>query len=172
MVDVDEILVGAVRRPHGLAGEVSVQPLTDFPERFAAGAVVTWRRGGESRELRITAARAHGERLLIVFEGVSDSDAARALQDGELWIPGREATPPPEGFFYSHEVAGWDVVDAAGRRLGAAARIEKAPASPLLAVTLDGGREALVPFVHGIVVEVDRGARRIVIDPPEGLMDL
>ena len=39
-------------------------------------------------------------------------------------------------------------------------------------MTLDGGREALVPFVHGIVVEVDRGARRIVIDPPEGLMDL
>ena len=168
----DEILVGVVRRPHALAGEVSVQPLTDFPERFAAGSVVTWRRGGESRELRITTARTHGGRVLIAFEGVSDSDAARALQDGELSIPGQEAIPAPEGFFYSHELVGWEVVDAAGRRLGVAAGLEKAPASALLAVTLEDGREALVPFVHEIVVRVDREARKIVIDPPEGLMDL
>jgi len=168
----DELLVGIVRRPHGLRGELSVEPLTDFPARFAAGSVVTWRRGGASRGLRVSAARPHGKRLLVAFEGVEDADAARALQDGELSIPGAEATPPPEGFYYAHEVAGWDVVDTAGRRLGAAAGIEKAPGSPMLAVTRDDGGEALVPFVHGIVVEVDRDKRRIVLDPPEGLMEL
>src|SRR4051812_47581285 len=103
---VEEILVGVVRRPHGLAGEVSVQPLTDFPERFAAGAALTWRRGDESRELRIAAARPHGERVLIVFEGVSDPDAARALQNGELSVPGEAAIAPPADFFYSHEIVG------------------------------------------------------------------
>jgi 16S rRNA processing protein RimM len=168
----DELLVGIVRKPHGLAGEVSVESRTDFPERFVAGAAVTWRRGAESRELRVAGARPHGERLLLAFEGVHDVDAARALQDGELSIPGAAATPPPEGFFYSHEIVGWECVDTAGRRLGAAAGLEKAPGSPMLAVTREDGSEALVPFVDGIVVEVDRAKRRIVLDPPEGLMEL
>jgi len=168
----DELLVGIVRRPHGLAGEVSVESLTDFPERFASGSVVTWRRGAESRELRVLHARPHGARLLVSFEGVGDADAARALQEGELSIPGSAATPPPEGFFYSHEVEGWDVLDTAGRRLGAAAGLEKTPGAPTLSVTRPDGSEALVPFVDGIVVEVNREARRIVLDPPEGLMEL
>jgi 16S rRNA processing protein RimM len=168
----DELLVGLVRRPHGLKGEVSVEPLTDFPERFAAGSVVTWRRGGESRELRVAGARPHGARFLVAFEGVADPAAARGLQDGELSIPGAAATPPPEGFFYSHEIAGWECVDASGRRLGVASGLEKTPGGPLLSVARDGGGEALVPFVDGIVVSVDREARRIVLDPPEGLMEL
>jgi 16S rRNA processing protein RimM len=172
VADEPELLVGIVRRPHGLAGEVSVEPLTDFPERFASGSVVTWRRGSDSRELRVAGARPHGDRLLVSFEGVGDADAARALQEGELSIPGAAATPPPEGFFYSHEIVGWECVDTAGRRLGAAAGLEKAPGSPLLSVTRDDGSEALVPFVDGIVVEVDRKNRRIVLDPPEGLMEL
>ena len=168
----EELLVGFVRRPHGLAGEVSVEILTDFPERFAAGAVIAWRRGEESRELRVASARPHGRRLLVAFEGVGDADAARALQDGELSIPAGQATPPPEGFFYSHEIAGWTVVDGAGRRLGVAARLERSPASPLLAVSREDGTEALVPFVEDIVVRVDREARTIVLDPPDGLMEL
>ena len=168
----EELLVGIVRRPHGRDGEVSVDPLTDFPERFAAGAVVTWRRGSESRELRVAAARPHRDRVLVAFEGIADAEAARALKAGELSIPAAEATPAPDGFFYSHEVAGWEVVDTAGRRLGVAAGLEKAPGSPVLSVTRGDGTEAAVPFVHGIVVEVDREQRRIVLDPPEGLMEL
>jgi 16S rRNA processing protein RimM len=172
MADDLDLLVGIVRRAHGLDGEVSVESLTDFPERFAPGAAVTWRRGGEARELRVAAARPHKERLLVAFEGIEDAEAARALQDGELSVPASSATPPPEGLFYSHEVAGWECVDTAGRRLGVAAGLEKAPGSPMLAVTRADGTEAVVPFVHGIVVEVDRDRRRIVLDPPEGLMDL
>jgi 16S rRNA processing protein RimM len=172
MADELDLLVGIVRRPHGLNGEVSVEPLTDFPERFAAGAAVSWRRGPEVRELRIAGVRRHGERLLVEFEGVANVEAARALQDGELSVPASAATPPPEGFFYSHEIAGWECVDTTGRRLGVAAGLEKAPGSPMLAVTRVDGTEALVPFVHGIVVEVDREGRRIVLDPPEGLMEL
>jgi 16S rRNA processing protein RimM len=168
----EELLVGIVRRPHGLAGEVSVEILTDFPERFAPGSAVTWRRGEESRELRIASARPHAARWLVAFEGIGDMAAARALQEGELSIPAGEAMPPPEGFYYSHEVRGWAVVDASGRALGVAAGLEPSPASPLLAVTRADGTEALVPFVDGIVVEVDREKRRIVLDPPEGLMEL
>ncbi|MEX0878947.1 MAG: ribosome maturation factor RimM [Thermoanaerobaculia bacterium] len=166
------LVVGLVQRPHGLAGEVSVRVLTDFPERFAPGSTLTWRRGDEQRPLRLAGARPHGDRLLLSFDSVGDVDAARGLQGGELCVAEADAFPAPEGFFYSHEVRGWACEDAAGRRLGVATGLEQTPAGPLLSVEVRPGKEALVPFVHPIVSRVDREAGKIILDPPEGLMEL
>ena len=67
---------------------------------------------------------------------------------------------------------GWVCEDRAGRRLGEVIGLERAPGGPLLSVETRPGKVALVPFVHGIVVSVDREARCVVLDPPEGLLDL
>jgi 16S rRNA processing protein RimM len=166
------IVVGLVQRPHGLRGELSVEILTDFPERFAEGSAVIWRRGDLERELRIASARPHGRRLLLTFAGVSDPVSARALQGGELCVAEEDLFRAPEGFFYSHEVRGWACEDASGRPLGVADGLEQTPAGPLLSVETGPGRIALVPFVHPIVVRVEREARKIVLDPPAGLMEL
>jgi 16S rRNA processing protein RimM len=110
--------------------------------------------------------------MLLSFDGIDDVDAARALADADLCVADDEAFPAPEGFFYSHEIRGWRCEDSAGRLLGQAAGLEPTPAGPLLSVETRPGAIALVPFVHGIVVSVDRAARRSVLDPPEGLLDL
>lgn len=159
-------------RPHGLSGEVSVQIATAFPQRFQPGAHVLWRRNDETRPLILAGARPHGRRWLLRFEGVGDPEAARALAGGELCVPGEEAFPAPEGFYYSHEVEGWRCEDRAGRTLGAVARLEQTPAGPTLTVRTPEGGTALVPFVASIVLEIDPGRRRIVLDPPEGLFEL
>jgi 16S rRNA processing protein RimM len=166
------LVVGRVRRPHGLDGEVSVEVLTDFPERFAAGAGLLWRGNAAERAVTVRSVRPHGERLLVRFEGVEGVDAARGLQGGELCVAERDAHPAPEGFFYDHEVRGFACEDARGRRLGAASGLAATPAGPLLTVVLESGREVLVPWTHPIVVRVDREERRIVLDPPEGLLEL
>ena len=164
--------MGRVERPHGVSGEVSVSILTDFPDRFAAGADFVWQRGEERRELRVVSVRPHAGRMLVRFEGVADAAAVRALAGGDLCIAASDAHPPPEGFFYGHEIRGWTCEDTSGRRLGEAAGLERSPGAPLLSVETAPGKIALVPFVHGIVVSIDRDARRIVLDPPEGLMEL
>jgi 16S rRNA processing protein RimM len=166
------LVVGRVERPHGIGGEVSVSIQTDFPERFSAGEGLLWRRGEESRELRVASSRPHGRRVLLGFDGVGDLAAARALAGGDLCIARERAHPAPPGFFYEHEILGWDCEDTTGKRLGEAVGLEKAPGSPMLSVQVAPGKIALVPFVHGIVVSIDRAARRIVLDPPEGLLDL
>ncbi|HEY1434126.1 MAG TPA: ribosome maturation factor RimM, partial [Thermoanaerobaculia bacterium] len=166
------LLVGLVRRPHGLTGEVSVEVLTDFPERFVLGARLVWRRGVVEKALVVRGVRPHGRRLLLAFEGVESVDAARLLSGGELCVAQDGAHPAPEGFFYAHEVEGFACEDAAGRPLGTASGLAATPAGPLLTVALGPGREALVPWTHPIVVRVDREQRRIVLDPPEGLFDL
>ncbi|MFY9550514.1 MAG: ribosome maturation factor RimM [Thermoanaerobaculia bacterium] len=166
------LLVGRVMRPHGLSGEVSAEILTDFPERFAPGTALLWQRAGQERRLTLIAARPHGKRFLLAFEGVVDEGGARALCGGELAVSEADAFPAPEGFFYSHEIQGWRCQDPKGVPLGFAAALETSPAGPLLSVDTGNGRIALVPFVHGIVVRVDRETRTIVLDPPEGLLEL
>ncbi len=175
------LLVGLVRRPHGLAGELSVEPTTDFPERFVAGGEVQWRRGErtpgasvfpEPRRLKIRTARRHGERVLLSFEGFAGVDAARALAGGELSVPDSEAAPPRPGFYYSHQVEGWRCEDLEGRLAGVVRSLEQTPAGPLLAIETPSGREALVPFVEPIVVSIFEEERRIVLDPPEGLLEV
>jgi len=130
------LLVGIVHRPHGLKGEVSVEPRTQFPERFAAGVRVEWNFRGRSLPLTVRTARAHGARLLIAFEGIDDVDRARELSGGELSVPEEEAAPAPEGFLYSHRIEGWRCEDVQGRLAGIVRGLEQTPAGPLLSIEL------------------------------------
>ncbi|MGH9316081.1 MAG: ribosome maturation factor RimM [Thermoanaerobaculia bacterium] len=166
------LLVGTVRRPHGLRGEVSVEVATDFPERFVPGSILTWSAGVRQCALTLRSARRHGARMLMCFEGVPNLEAARELAGGELCIPVKDAVPAPEDFYYSHEVDGWSCLDIAGKVLGVARGLAETAAGPLLSVETLTRKETLVPFVRPIVVSVDRAERRIVLDLPEGLLEL
>jgi 16S rRNA processing protein RimM len=166
------IVVGVVRRPHGVTGELSVEPVTDFPERFVPGARVRWRTAGAERDLEVVSARPHGARILIRFAGVEDVTAARALAGGDLEVPDEEAVPPPDDFYYLHEVAGWRCEDATGRPLGTAVELERQAFGALLLVDTGKSEPVAVPFVSPLVVSIDRKEKRIVLDPPAGLMDL
>lgn len=166
------LLIGLVRRPHGLKGEVSVEPRTDVPERFAPGASVEWRLRDDARRLVVRGARPHGSRLLLSFEGVHDVDAARLLSGGELVVSDEDAVAAPEGAFYGHQLEGWRCETPSGTFAGTVRDLERTPAGALLAIETAAGREILVPFVAAIVVEIDEPGRRIVIDPPDGLLEL
>jgi 16S rRNA processing protein RimM len=166
------LLVGTVRKPHGLTGEVSVELATDFPQRFAPGIQLVWTRGTEERSLDLAAARPHGKRRLLTFQGISSVEEARGLAGGDLSIAQGEAFPVPSGFFYSHELEGFSCVDERGNPLGLVRGLGQTPAGPLLTLETVSGKEALVPFVEEMVRKIDREGRRIVLDLPEGLLDL
>jgi len=166
------LLVGVVARPHGLSGEVSVEILTDFPERFAPGTMLIWRRQEETRALRVTSARRASRRILLTFEGVPDVDAARALAGGELFVESRDAVPAPPGFYYSHEIQGFRCEDPRGLAIGVVRGLGQTAAGPMLTIGTPGGKEALVPFVEEMVLRIDPGAGLIVLDLPEGILDL
>jgi 16S rRNA processing protein RimM len=150
--------VGRVGRPHGLRGEVTVVAITNRPERFVPGAELF---AGE-RMVRIAAVRPHQGAFLVRFEGVDDRSAAEAMRGAVLTAAPLGDAPPGE--IWVHEVIGSAVVDRAGTHLGVVTAVEANPAHDLL--VLDTG--ALVPMVF----VVEQSAGRVVVDIPEGLLDL
>lgn len=165
--------VGRIIRPHGIRGELVVEPRTDSPEiRFAQDAVLlVTSRSGDQRQMTITAARPHTGRLLVFLDGVADRDAAEALRGAELFADVADLPPtadPDE--FYDHELEGLAVRTVAGEPVGTLKEILHGPGGELLVIDRDG-QEVLVPFVREIVTEVDRTAGCIVLDPPPGLLE-
>ena len=150
-----------------------VSPLTDDPERFhRLGECVLWDASRNERQTcRIATARRHGSAVVIRLEGCQDADAAAALTGRFLAVPKSEVLPAPEGRFYPWQLEGCRVVTAEGREVGRVTGIEHGPTQDLWVVS-DGGVERLIPAVADIVVEVDVAGRRVVISPPEGLLDL
>jgi 16S rRNA processing protein RimM len=164
--------VGFVHRPHGVKGEASVESLGSAADPFEPGRSLVWIRGERSRELKVSARRIHGRRWLVSFEGVGNAESVRELSGGVLCAPQETLPDRGEDFFWTHEVKGWSCEDRTGRALGSVVSLEETPAGPQLTLETSTRREVLVPFVRPIVVEVDRASRRIVLDPPEGLMEL
>jgi 16S rRNA processing protein RimM len=168
-----DVVVGRVAKAHGIRGELAVDVRTDSPEqRFAPGAVVAARlRDGSSRPLTLATIRAHGGRLLVTFDEVPDRTAAESLR-GALLLADTDALPPTDDpdEFYDHELEGLSAVLTDGSAVGVVREIVHSAAGELLAIDMSG-REVLVPFVREIVPEVDIAGRRVVLDPPEGLLD-
>jgi 16S rRNA processing protein RimM len=168
-----QLVVGRIGRPHGLRGEVSVEVRTDTPEeRFAPGSVLVTD-PAERGPLTISRTHWHSGRLLLTLDGVLDRSAAEALRDTLLVVDSDELPPlddPDE--FYDHQLTGLRAELPDGTDLGVVEDVVHAPAEELLAVRRPGGEELLVPFVTAIVPTVDLAGGRIVVDPPEGLLDL
>jgi 16S rRNA processing protein RimM len=169
-----EVVVGRVAKAHGVHGELAVDVRTDEPDRrFTRDAVLRAKlRDGTARALTVSAARPHGERLLVRFAEVVSRDVAETLRGALLLVDVAELPPtedPDE--FYDHELEGLAATLTDGTPVGTVLEVVHGPGGDLLVLELDGGREVLVPFARAIVPEVDVAAGRVVLDPPEGLLD-
>jgi 16S rRNA processing protein RimM len=166
-------VVGRIARPHGIRGQVIVNPETDFPgERFYPGAELFVNRAGRAEPITVTTVRFQQERPVIGVRGVEDMNAAASLAGAELRVPlDRLAILPPDTF-YRHDLIGCAVETTAGTVIGRVDDVEGTMGGSRLVVTPDSGGELLVPLAATICTVIDPVAKRIVIDPPEGLLEL
>jgi 16S rRNA processing protein RimM len=158
--DAPLLEVGRITRAHGLRGDVVIAPISNRPERFAAGAELL----GDERTFRIERVRPQGATFVAHLEGVDDRDSAERLRNTMLY--GTPLGELADDELWVHELIGSDCVDVVGNELGRIEAVQDNPAHDLLVLT--GG--ALVPMVF--VVEHDPAARRVVVDLPEGLLEL
>ena len=158
-------MVGRVVRPWGIAGDVVVEPMTDNPSRFQSGAQM-W----VGEELcTVSSARRDRERWVVRFEGVGDRDAAEALRGAELVVDVSALQPLAGDQYYVHELIGCRVESPEGESLGTVTGVVPGPRD-WLEVEGEGGK-ALLPMAREFLRSVDVEARRIVLDPPDGLIE-
>ncbi|MPY87673.1 MAG: ribosome maturation factor RimM [Luteitalea sp.] len=171
--DWDEMaVVGTVARPHGIRGEVAVDPQTAFPrERFRRGAQMFVKRAGQVEALTVRGCRPHQSRLLVSFDGVTTRTAAEALGRVELRVPESALQPLPPDTYYQHDLVGCRVRLTSGELVGEVAGYDEVGDARRLVVHTTRG-EVLIPLVRSMCLSVDTGAKEIVVDPPEGLLDL
>jgi 16S rRNA processing protein RimM len=171
------VIVGRLRKSHGLRGEIIVEPITDAPaEVFSAGRVLfagdaDGNQLPDPLELTVRESRPHGKGLLVVlFDGVRDKDDASRWTNRYLFAPASQLERPAEGEVYVHELEGMRVILESGELVGTVSSVFELPQGLALDVQRAQGT-VLIPFNEVFIHEVQRDARTVVIAPPAGLLD-
>jgi len=169
------LVVGLLKKPHGVKGDALIYPVTDEPETvFAIGKrlVVLDRDGRETgRELVIERSRDYHRAWLLHFAGIDVREGLDELRERHLAIPVAEARPLDDGEFYMHELVGLKVATVDGAAVGTVAEVVEAPQGWLLDVA-GSERHHLIPFTRAVVERVDRAGQLVVIAPPAGLLEI
>ncbi len=174
----DGVVLARLRRPWGRQGELILELHTDWPEdRFKPGTRLrlAWDNGRETERV-VRGYRELQQGAMLAFEGALDISAAEDLAGA--WVVADPATLAPveagEDDWRQADLVGAEVVNVAGEHVGRVAEIEEGARTDLIRVELANGRDALVPLAPAICVrfEGEGDARRLVIDPPRGLLDL
>jgi len=165
-------VVGRIARAHGIRGQVIVNPETDFPEeRFQPGAELYIERNGGAEPIRVTTVRFHRERPIIGIDGVETMNEAETFAGRELRVPVGALASLPSQTYYRHDLIGCAVETVAGERVGEVVDVEGTLAGSRLVIA-DGRGEILIPLAADICRDVDIAGKRIVVDAPDGLLDL
>ena len=157
------VAVGWVRAPRGVRGELTVDPLTDFPQRFQPGAAV-WAGGAPYTVRR---ARPHRRALLLELEGIETREQAEPLRGLLLEVPDEELAPLGENQYFRFQILGMEVVDRDGRPLGRIEEVLDTGANDVYIVRSPAG-ELLLPAIDSMIKEVDVAGRRMVVELMEG----
>lgn len=171
MSQPDTFVVARVGKPHGLRGEVTVQVHTDDPEgRFVPGAVFTTD-PGDVGPLELTTVRVHQGTYLLGFVGHGGRNAAEALRGTRLLAAEADVVGEDDAW-REEDLVGMTAVLTDGTPVGEVSALHVREVQDLLVVRTPDGREVLIPFVEELVPEVDEETRRVVLDPPSGLLEL
>jgi 16S rRNA processing protein RimM len=162
--------LGPLVNTHGIRGELRLLPYNPDSTTLRPGLRVVLRRDDEQMSRQLTAVRRHKRFLLLTLDGCDSLAAAEALVGCELCVAVDDLPPLRADEVYHYELIGMAVVTTTGESLGSVAQVLTTGANDVCIVR-DGAAEHLIPLVASVVREIDRAARRVVVEPLPGLLD-
>jgi 16S rRNA processing protein RimM len=161
--------VGSVVKAIGVAGEIVVQPMTDFPARFRTLRLL-WlgKDSGSVAEAVVEKAVVSARGIRLKLKGIDDRDAAERIRGKILFVDEAHRAKLPKGQYFVHDVLGLVVREEGGSDLGTVADVLRYPASDVYVVRGDRG-EILIPAVKEFVRSVDLGTRTMTVRLIEGM---
>ena len=164
----DYLIVGYLRRAHGVRGEMVMEVHTDFPERLKPETKVFV--GKDYQPMMIVTARKHGEGLLIKLNGVDTPEDAARYRNQLVYVTAADRPPLPKGQFYVHELIGFDVVDEEGL-IGKLTEILQTGANDVYVVMRPDASEVLLPVIPSVILGIEADRRLIRVHLIPGLLD-
>lgn len=161
------LVIGRVARPWGIQGEVKVEIMTDFPDRFSLLRRVHL--GPQAVPFALEGFRLHGGAALLKLEGYHDRTSVEKLRGQLVQIPIEEAMPLEQDEYYEHQIVGLAVWTVAGEYLGTVGEVISTGANDVYVVRGQGW-EVLIPAIEGVVLEINLAQGRLVVELMEGLI--
>jgi 16S rRNA processing protein RimM len=166
------ITIGKAVKPFGVKGEMKIESLTDFPERFQSlKSVYLVSPAGKEITVTVQSVRYTGVVPYMLFKGYDTPEQAKTLNGWLLKVPEQEVMPLPEGRYYWYELIGMEVVSEEGETLGIIVDIFETGSNDIY-VMKQGKKEIYLPAIREVIKQVDRQTRRMVVRLMDGLMDL
>lgn len=160
----DFLVIGRLRKPHGLQDEWTLEPITDFPERIKKGRQVFL--GDEKIPLKIKQVRGHIQKMLVTFaEDISNLNEL-LVRNQLIYVKTSELPNLPNGVFYQHQIIGMDVKDDSGESLGTISEILETGSNDVYIVK-NGEKEILIPALQSTILKIDPKSRQMVVKLPE-----
>lgn len=166
------IALGKAVRTHGLRGDVKIFPYGETLSILAPGEslFLCSTQEGRGKELTLASCRTQGKLLVVGFKELTRIEDAQEIIGEEICIPEPRLPVPEEGEYYHYQLIGLTVETVQGQRLGILSGIIETGGNDVYTIDNEG-KELLIPAVEDIILEVDLVRGRMVIDPPEGLLD-
>ncbi len=161
------LVVGFLRRPHGVQGEIIMDLHTDFPERLKANRKLFI--GEKHKALTLEGARSHGNSILVKFRGINTPEDAGQYRNQWVYVKTSDVPALPEGHIYQHQLLGMTVVDESDKTLGKLTEIIETGANDVYIVKDDSGNELLLPVIPSVILDIDPERRLIRVHLLEGL---
>ncbi|MCR5562998.1 MAG: ribosome maturation factor RimM [Desulfovibrio sp.] len=163
--------MGTLGRPHGISGEIALNWFAVAP--FSCSGEYFLQAGDRPPvPVRVLSVHLHKDRPLIRIEGIEDRTAAAALTGRKVLVRRSSLPEPADGEAYVSDLLGCGVFLEDGTLVGRFDHVEHSVARPVWAIVAEGGREILFPAEPDFILSLDVAARRIVIAPPPGLLDI
>lgn len=163
--------LGEIVATHGLDGWLKLNPFNPKTAAFDSISGITLEHKGGRSAHELESSKFHGRQILVKLKGVDHIDDARRWVPSTLLVDAEALGALAPGEYYHHEVVGLEVYDLGGERIGVISRVCSTPAGELYVVQ-GAAKEHLIPAVKDIIEKVDFAARRVVINPPAGLLEL
>lgn len=167
----DLLQVGIITQTHGLRGEVKVFPTTDDVKRFKKLKEVILDTNREKITLEIEGVKFYKNLAILKFKGFDDINEIERFKGKKLFVTRENAVKLGRNEYFIADLIDMEVYDEEDRRLGILTNVIETGANDVYEVTLEDGRDLLLPAIRQCILDVDMENRKMKVHIMEGLLD-
>ncbi len=164
-------IIGYILKPQGIKGEVKIDPVSPYPDRFKQLKKVFIQINDIKRSYSIEKVRITDRFIFIKFFGVNSPDDAELLRNAEVLIEAKDLIQPFPGEFFIHDLIGCRVITEDGEFIGTLADVYQISSNDVYVVKGETGKEFLIPAIKEVVKRVNIENKQIIIHLLEGLLE-